>query len=151
MPSLRTILRGVPVLLVAALAACAPDGYSEEKSYPLPIGELRDHLLNRNYVPGSIEGMPGWQVETSLLDARMIVWRIHFDGKWEYNCFTQMTPGDAGRDETLVRTHCVTPANDLPDTPTRERTIALSKMIDRILTSVTNPFEKKPGPESRSL
>ncbi len=151
MPSLPTILRIVPALLAAALAACSSDGYSEEKSYPLPIGELRDHLLNRNYVPGSIEGMPGWQVETKLLDARMIVWRIHFDGKWEYNCFTQMTPDDAGRDETLVRTHCVTPANDLPDTPTQQRTIALAKMIDRILTTVTDPFGKKPGADDRSL
>lgn len=151
MASLPTILRAGPVLLVAVLAACAQDGYSEEKSYPIAIGEVRDHLLNRNYVPGSIDGMPGWQVETSLLDARMIVWRIHFEGKWEYHCFTQMTPDDAGRDETLVRTHCVTPANDLPDTPTKKRTVALVKMIDRILTTVTNPFEKKAGPGDRSL
>ncbi|WP_077145437.1 hypothetical protein [Sphingopyxis sp. KK2] len=137
------ILRLAPLLFVAVLAACGSGATRIEKSYPMPIGELRDHLLHRNYAPGSLEGMPGWQVETELLDAEMIVWTIHIEGHSKYNCFTQMTPDGDGRDETLVATHCVTPPNDLPDTPTAERTAALANMVDRILSSVTNPFDKK--------
>ena len=130
---------------LALLAACGSNPPRIENTYPLELGEVRDHLLHRNYAPGSIEGMPGWQVETEMLDARMIIWTIHLDGKLEFNCFTQMTPGERASGETRVATHCVTPANDPPHTPTAERTIALSNLIDRILSTVTNPFEKKAG------
>jgi len=144
------VLRIAATLILATLAACESSAPRIEKSYPMPIGEVRAHLLHRNYAPGSLEGMPGWQVETELLDAQMITWTIHLEGHSKYNCFTQMTPDDGGRDETLVATHCVTPADDFPDTPTAERTVALANMVDRILSSVTNPFEKKASAEGGS-